>query len=198
MAKSKSDELKSFHPADRREWRDWLKGNHDKSFSVWFVYYKKASGKPRVTYDEAVEEALCFGWIDSLPKKLDEARSLLLFTPRKPRSGWSKLNKQRIEKLVGQGLMTEAGQAKIDAAKNDGSWNKLDAIENLEMPKDLEKALQANEVANKNFDAFSSSVKKGIFTWIESAKRIETKQKRIDETVELAARNKKAVYDKMR
>jgi uncharacterized protein YdeI (YjbR/CyaY-like superfamily) len=105
MRKSKINEFQDFHPLDRQEWRDWLAENHAESAGVWFVYFKKQAGKPRVTYDEVVEEALCFGWIDSLPRKINDERSKLLFTPRKPKSVWSKLNKTRIEKLIENGLI---------------------------------------------------------------------------------------------
>lgn len=193
---SKFDEFADFQPENRAAWRAWLAENHDKATGVWLVYYKKVANKPRVTYDEAVEEALCFGWIDSLPRKLDAARSKLLFTPRKSGSGWSKLNKQRIEKLFESSSMTEFGQAKIEAAKRDGSWEKLDKSENLEMPADLAQALNADETAKHNFDAFTPSVRKNIYAWIENAKREETRQMRINKTVELAARNKRAIYDK--
>jgi len=196
MPITKFDDFERYHPETRQAWREWLRANGEKSPGVWFVYYKKAAGKPRVSYDEAVEEALCFGWIDSLPRKLDDEKSMLIFTPRKPNSGWSRLNKQRIEKLIRENLMTAAGLRKIEAAKADGSWEKLDKIESLEMPADLEKALNANKVAAKNFAAFGASVKKGIFWWIESAKRTETRGKRVDETIAMAAENKRAVYDK--
>jgi uncharacterized protein YdeI (YjbR/CyaY-like superfamily) len=159
---------------------------------VWLIYYKKESGKPRVAYDEAVEEALCFGWVDSRPNALDEERYMQLFSPRKPKSPWSKLNKERAEKLIEQGLMTAAGLGKIEAAQRDGSWNRYDAVEDLTMPDDLASALAANPTANANFNAFSSSSKKVILWWIASAKRPETRLKRIQETVTLAAKNIKA------
>ena len=138
---AKIDEFEDFHPLSRRQWRVWLQVHHNKFAGIWFVYYKKQTGKPRVSYDEAVEEALCFGWIDSLPRKIDEEKSKLLFTPRKPKSVWSKLNKTRIEKLIENGLMTEIGLAKIEAAKKDGSWNTLDASDNLQIAEDLQKVL---------------------------------------------------------
>jgi uncharacterized protein YdeI (YjbR/CyaY-like superfamily) len=193
---AKVDEFADFHPLTRGEWRAWLAENHDKSKGVWFVYFKKTSGKPRVTYDEAVEEALCFGWIDSLPRKLDEERSKLLFTPRKPKSVWSKLNKERIERLIKNGLISEIGLAKIEAAKADGSWNTLDASDNLEIPPDLKKSLAANKTAKKNFEKFSDSVKRAILSWIYGAKRDETRAARIEKTVSMAARNKRANFDK--
>jgi uncharacterized protein YdeI (YjbR/CyaY-like superfamily) len=191
----KIDEFADFHPMTRGEWRAWLMKNHDSSPGVWFVYYKKTSGKPRVTYDEAVEEGLCFGWIDSLPRKFDDERSKLLFTPRKTRSVWSKPNKVRIAKMIEQNLMTEAGLKKIAAAKKDGSWNALDDSDNLKIPIDLAKSLKDNNDAAKNFNAFTDSVKKTILYWIASAKRTETRTARIEKTVLMAAKNKRANYD---
>ncbi len=192
---SKINDFSDFHPLARREWREWLKKNHDKFSGIWFVYYKKQTGKPRVTYDEAVEEALCFGWIDSLPRRVDENLSKLLFTPRKPKSVWSKLNKERIERLIENGAITEIGLAKIEAAKRNGSWNALDASDNLEIPKDLAQEFKANKTAEKNFNAFSDSVKRSILAWINSAKRTETKRARIEKTVSMAAQNKRANFD---
>ncbi|NJO99084.1 MAG: hypothetical protein HC764_26390, partial [Pleurocapsa sp. CRU_1_2] len=156
------------------------------------VSYKKETGKPRFDYNDAVEEALCFGWIDSKPNKLDAERSLLWFAPRKPKTGWSKLNKERAEKAIATGLMTQSGLAKIEAAKLDGSWNILDAIEALEIPPDLEEALATYETARLNFDAFPRSAKRGILEWISIAKKPETRAKRIEETAKLAADNIRA------
>lgn len=183
------DKLKTFHPRQRKAWRAWLAKHHDGSPGVWLIYYKKATGKPRVAYEEAVEEALCFGWIDSLPRKLDEERSMLLFTPRKRGSVWSRPNKLRVERLLAEGLMTEAGLKKVEAAKADGSWAKLDAVDALRLPADLKKALASDEGARKNFESFSPSARKGLLWWVESAKRPETRRKRIEETVEKARRN---------
>jgi uncharacterized protein YdeI (YjbR/CyaY-like superfamily) len=124
----------STHPKTRLEWRAWLEQHHTRDKGIWLISYKKATGKPRFDYEEAVEEALCFGWIDSKGNKLDEERSLLWFAPRKPGTGWSKLNKERVERLIAQNRMMPAGLAKVEAAKQDGSWNALDAIEALEIP----------------------------------------------------------------
>ena len=186
------DTLDSFTASTRQAWRDWLAENHASSPGIWFISYKKTSGKPRVSYEEAVEEALCFGWIDSKPSKLDDERYKLAFTPRKPKSVWSKPNKERVERLIAEGLMTPAGQRCIDIAKENGSWETLDNVEALIMPTDLADALSANATAKAYFEAFSNSVKKGIYYWIESAKRPETRQKRVNETVRLAEQNKKA------
>ena len=193
---SKIDEFSDFHPLDRNEWREWLKKNHDKAAGIWFVYFKKQTGKPRVTYDEAVEESLCFGWIDSVPRRFDDERSKLLFTPRKRKSVWSKLNKTRIEKLIENGSMTEIGLAKIEAAKRDGSWNALDASDNLEISTDLAKAFERDKAAKKNFESFTDSVKRAILSWVFSAKRDETRAARIEKTIAMAAKNKRANFDK--
>jgi uncharacterized protein YdeI (YjbR/CyaY-like superfamily) len=183
-----------YHPKTRAEWRKWLVANHDRSKGIRLVLIKKNANIPGIMYSEAVEEALCFGWIDSTPGKLDEQRYTLYMSPRKPKSVWSKINKQRIQKLVKEGRMTAAGLAKIEAAKKDDSWNRLDAIDELLMPEDLLEQLSANAEARRNFEAFSTSSKKIILFWIASAKREETRQKRIEETVRLAAQNIKAAH----
>ncbi|MEA5604216.1 YdeI/OmpD-associated family protein [Nostoc sp. UHCC 0252] len=185
-----NNEFSTFCPQSREEWRKWLEENHRTSLGVWLIYYKVKSGKPSVRYSEAVKEALCFGWIDSKIKSLDEERYMQIFTPRKPKSGWSKLNKQYIEQLIEQGLMTTVGLEKIEAAKQNGSWNFLDAIEALIIPSDLKQALEVNTTAKDNFEAFNNSSKKNILFWIESAKRPETRLKRIEQTVNSVAANK--------
>lgn len=182
----------SVHPQCRAEWRAWLAKHHTRQQGIWLIRYKKATGKPHLDYDESVEEALCFGWIDSKPNKLDDERSLLWFAPRKPRTGWSKLNKERVDRLIQQGLMMPSGFAKVEAAKQDGSWNALDAIEALEIPPDLEQALAMYTNAQPNFEAFPKSAKRGILEWIAAAKRPETRAKRIHETARLAAENIRA------
>ncbi len=194
MAKKNKNEnsMELVYAKNRREWRKWLLKNHKSSGPIWLVYFKKKSGKPSVSYDEAVEEALCFGWIDSKVNSLDEERYKQIFSPRKSGSVWSKLNKQRVEKLIESGLMTKAGLEKIEAAKEDGSWNSLDAVENLEIPPDLKKALAGNKTANANFNKFNDSSKKVILFWITSAKREATRAKRIKETVDMAEKNQRA------
>ncbi|NJO40706.1 MAG: hypothetical protein HC865_08605 [Cyanobacteria bacterium RU_5_0] len=184
------DQLETIYATDRKAWRDWLEKNHHTSIGIWLIYYKAKSGKPSVRYSEAVKEALCFGWIDSKVKSLDQDRYMQIFTPRKPKSVWSKLNKQYIEETVEQGLMTEAGLRKIDAAKQDGSWTTLDEVEALIIPMDLKRALDANETANRNFEAFSNSSKKNILFWIDNAKRPETRLQRIEQTISAAANNR--------
>jgi uncharacterized protein YdeI (YjbR/CyaY-like superfamily) len=182
----------SIHPLSRSEWRAWLAENHTRTAGVWLVSYKKATGKPRFDYEEAVEEALCFGWIDSKGNKLDEERSLLWFAPRKGGTGWSKPNKERVEKLIAAGQMTPAGLAKVEAAKADGTWTALDSIEALEIPPDLAAALADHPPAADHFAAFPRSVKRGILEWISTAKTATTRTKRITETATLAAENKRA------
>ncbi|MEM7334457.1 MAG: YdeI/OmpD-associated family protein [Chloroflexota bacterium] len=176
----------------RQEWRDWLAQNHAQTEGVWLVRFKKHRADKYVSYDEAVEEALCVGWIDSLPRKLDEDRTMLWMAPRKPKSNWSKLNKERVEKMLSQGLMTPAGLEKIEDAKRDGSWQALDKIENLEIPSDLQTALAGYANSSANFEAFSRSVKRGILEWISNAKRPATRSKRIEETARLAQDNIRA------
>jgi uncharacterized protein YdeI (YjbR/CyaY-like superfamily) len=180
------------HPDTRAQWRAWLARHHARSEGVWLVMWKKASGKARMSYDEVVFEALCFGWIDSKPRALDEMRSMLWLAPRKPRTGWSEINKQRVADAIAQGRMQPAGLAKVEAAKLDGSWAALDAVERLEVPEDLAAALKAPGPAHDHFAAFPRSVKRGILEWIASAKTAPTRRRRVQETAEKAARNERA------
>jgi uncharacterized protein YdeI (YjbR/CyaY-like superfamily) len=182
----------SVHPKNRAEWRAWLAQHHTQEEGVWVISFKKATGKPRMGYNEAVEEAMCFGWVDSKPNKLDDERSMLYCAPRKSGSGWSKLNKERVGRMMAAGLMTPAGLEKVEAAKQDGSWNALDAIEALEIPPDLGAALAGYAAAQGHFDAFPRSVKRGILEWIATAKKPETRAKRIEETARLAQDNIRA------
>jgi uncharacterized protein YdeI (YjbR/CyaY-like superfamily) len=143
-------------------------------------------------YDDIVEEALCWGWVDSKVNALDEERSMLWIAPRKPKTGWSKPNKERVERMIAAGRMQPAGLAKIEAAKIDGTWNKLDGVEELEIPPDLQKAFEQYKGAAANWEAFPRSVKRGILEWILHAKRAETREKRVEETARLAGENKRA------
>lgn len=176
----------------RAEWRAWLTANHTRADSIWLVTFKKAAGKRYLPYDNIVEEALCFGWIDSLGRTLDQERTMLLLSPRKAGSGWSKVNKERIERLIAQDMMAAPGLAKIERAKADGSWWRLDQVEALIIPDDLARALASYEGATANFEAFPRSAKRGILEWIMQAKRLETRAKRIQETARLAAANRRA------
>ncbi|HMU72513.1 MAG TPA: YdeI/OmpD-associated family protein [Ferruginibacter sp.] len=181
-----------FYPRNRQAWRNWLQKNHATKQSVWLIMYKKSSGKPTILYNEVVEEALCFGWIDSVPRKRDAESSFLYISVRKAKSGWSALNKTRIEKLLRENKMAAAGLQKIEAAKKDGSWSALDKIEALEMPAALQKALTRNKKALAHFNGFPSSVRKQLFLWVESAKTPVTKEKRITGIVTLAEKNIRA------
>ncbi|PZO13214.1 MAG: hypothetical protein DCF26_17260 [Burkholderiales bacterium] len=182
----------AFHPLSRAEWRAWLVAHHARAAGVWLITYKVATGQPRVTYDESVQEGLCVGWIDSKPNKLDAQRSMLWFAPRKLGTGWSAPNKARVLLLEAAGLMLPAGQAKVDAARADGSWNALDAVEALAIPDDLALALAAYPEAPAHFAAFPRSAKRGILEWIQNARRTETRATRVAETARLAARNERA------
>jgi uncharacterized protein YdeI (YjbR/CyaY-like superfamily) len=182
----------SVQPKTRAAWRAWLAKHHAREEGVWLITYKKTAGKPRIDYEEAVEEALCFGWVDSKPGKVDDERSKLWFAPRKPKSGWSRPNKDRIERLIDANLMQPAGIAKIEAAKIDGSWAALDAVEDLVVDADLAAALVSYSQAAQNFEAFPRSAKRGILEWIALAKRAETRAARIAETARLAQDNVRA------
>lgn len=182
----------SVHPLSRREWRAWLEQNHARPDGVWLISYKTATGKPRVEYGEAVEEALCFGWIDSRAGTVDEERSMLWMSPRKPGAGWARTNKERIERLLAEGRMAPPGLAKIGAAKADGSWTLLDSVEAMEIPPDLEQALAGCPDAARHFHAFPPSAKKRILQWIALAKKPETRAARVAQSARLASENVRA------
>lgn len=184
-------ELETFSPKNRQEWRDWLQENHDKKQSVWLIYFKKISNEPSIVYGEAVDEALCFGWIDSKSKPIDANQYMQFFCRRKPKSVWSKINKAKIERLIELGLMTKAGFDCIKIAKQNGSWAILDEVEELIIPKDLEEALQDKPTAKNYFSNLSRSDKRSILQWLVLAKLPETRKNRINEIVTLAEQNQK-------
>lgn len=192
----RTDAYAQAQPSSRAEWRQWLTDNHASAPGVWLVYCKKASGLPSVTYLEAVEEALCFGWIDSHPRKLDADRSQLLFTPRKPKSGWSKVNKERLLRLESANRLMPAGLLAIARAKQNGAWESLDAAEAGLVPDDLAAALAVDETAARHFAAFSPSARKGILTWVLAAKQPATRARRVAEAVRMAALGKRANFDR--
>jgi uncharacterized protein YdeI (YjbR/CyaY-like superfamily) len=175
------------HPDTRAEWRAWLAEHHDASKGVWLLFWRKQSGRMGLSYEEAVQEALCFGWIDSKGAKLDDHRTMLWMSPRKRGSGWARTNKARIEQLLGDGLMAPAGLAMIEEAKRDGSWTLLDDVENLVVPDDLGAALDANPGARERWDALSRSVRRAALEQIVLAKRPETRARRVAETARLTA-----------
>ncbi|MBC7934698.1 MAG: YdeI/OmpD-associated family protein [Rhizobacter sp.] len=184
-------EIEIFYPGSRQEWRDWLQDYHDKKQSVWLIYYKKKSNMPTVIYSEAVDEALCFGWIDSKSKPLDEHKFMQFFSKRKTNSVWSKVNKEKIERLTKEGLMTKAGYEIIETAKQNGSWSILDKAEALIIPTDLENEFKKRPNAKEYFSSLSRSDKRNILQWLVLAKRQETREKRITEIVELANKKQK-------
>jgi uncharacterized protein YdeI (YjbR/CyaY-like superfamily) len=177
---------------ERGQWREWLCANYDNSTGVWLITHKKNSPQPTLSYEDAVEEALCFGWVDSRPRKLDECRTMLYFAPRKAGSGWARPNKIRVERLIQQGLMHPAGLAKVEKARKDGTWSMLDAVEDLVVPEDLAADFESFPPAAANFAAFPRSVQRGILEWIVQAKRAETRSARIRTTAEMAQRNERA------
>jgi uncharacterized protein YdeI (YjbR/CyaY-like superfamily) len=184
-------EIATFYPKNRQEWREWLQSNHDKKQSVWLIYYKKKSNIPTITYNEAVDEALCFGWIDSKSKPLDEHKFMQFFSRRKEKSVWSRINKEKIERLTSEGLMTKAGFDIIEIAKQNGSWTILDDAEALIIPSDLDHEFKKRPEAKSYFLSLSRSDKRNILQWLILAKREETRQKRISEIVDLAEQNLK-------
>jgi uncharacterized protein YdeI (YjbR/CyaY-like superfamily) len=184
--------VSAVHAPTRKAWRDWLTAHHASEDRAWLILYKKNGGGGGLNYEGAVEEALCFGWIDSKPNKRDEASYYQFFSRRKPDGPWSAINKKRVEKLMAAGLMMPAGSAAIETARRNGAWTKIDCSEAMVMPPVLKKALAADKVARKNFEAFPPGVRKAIFQWIISAKTEATIQKRVTETVTLAAQNIRA------
>jgi len=179
----------SIHPATLADWRAWLAANHARPEGVWLITYRPATGKTPFSYEQAVEEALCFGWIDGQANKLDDERTMLWFAPRRPGSGWARTNKARIERLIADGRMTPAGLAKIEAAQADGSWTLLDSVERLEVPDDLAAEFDKYPDARAHFNAFPPSARRMALAWIAMAKRPETRAKRVSETARLAQEN---------
>jgi uncharacterized protein YdeI (YjbR/CyaY-like superfamily) len=178
---------KKYYAKDRKAWRNWLEKNHAKEPGVWLIYYKKNSGKTRVSYEDAVEEALCFGWIDSTSKPMDEEKYAQRFTPRKIKSVWSALNKTRVEKLIEQKLMSPAGIAIIDASKKNGSWEQLDHVESFTVPAELKNLFAKNKKVQKYFEGLAKFSRKQWLYRLHKAKLPETKAKRIAELIAAAA-----------
>ncbi len=187
-----NEQFERVHPKTRAEWRRWLAKHHETSPGAWVITWKKASGQTGPSYADCVEEALCFGWIDSRPQKIDEHRTALLYTPRKPKSVWAASNKERVERLIAGGLMQPAGLATIEVAKQNGSWHALTDVDAMIEPDDLVAALNRDRTARGHWDAFPPGERKRILYWITSAKRPETRAKRVEETVALAAQNVRA------
>ena len=185
--------MKKLDFKDRQEWRAWLSENHDKEpKGIWVIYYKGNTSSSSLTYDESVEEALCFGWIDSVIKKIDEEKYCRKFTPRRKGSNWSALNKKRIRKMIEAGLMTEHGLSKIEEAKKDGTWD-VDSTPQvgLEISETLVLAFEEHEQARLFFETLATTERKRYIWWVSSAKRPETKAKRLEESIELLSSGQK-------
>ncbi|HMR90416.1 MAG TPA: YdeI/OmpD-associated family protein [Saprospiraceae bacterium] len=184
-------EVEIFYPKNKKEWRVWLENNHARHDNVWVVFYKKACGIPTISWSDSVDEALCFGWIDSKKIAIDSEKSHQFFSKRKPKSTWSKINKEKVERLIAEGLMTKAGLECIEIAKQNGSWTMLDDVDALIIPPDLEAAFERYPRSKAFFESLSPSIKKMMLYWIISAKQKETRQKRINEIAEMAGQNQK-------
>jgi uncharacterized protein YdeI (YjbR/CyaY-like superfamily) len=181
-----------YHPLDVVAWRAWLAANHDTARGVWVASWRKASGRDRVPYEDLVEEAICFGWIDSTVNILDDERGLQLMTPRKPKSGWTRLNRDRFAALEAQGRMTDAGRRAVEVAKANGWWTTYDAVEDLIEPDDLAAALDASPAARAAWDGFPPSARKQMLWWVVSAGRPATRAGRITKIVSEAERGRRA------
>ncbi|MCO1654278.1 YdeI/OmpD-associated family protein [Pseudonocardia humida] len=179
-------------PATLDEWRAWLAANHDRATGVWLVLRKPSVPGPGVRYVESVEQALCFGWVDSKAKGLDAERTMQYFTPRRARSGWARPNKQRIERLLATGQMAPAGLAVVEAAKADGSWTLLDDVEDLVVPDDLAAAFDARPGSREQWEAFPRSPRRLMLVWLVEARRPETRAKRVAEIADRAAVGERA------
>ncbi|MHC4628089.1 MAG: YdeI/OmpD-associated family protein [Planctomycetota bacterium] len=184
--------MKQLHVTDTDKWRDWLSEHHAASSGVWLVFYKKGTSKPSIEYEAAVEEALCFGWIDSIVKRIDDEKYVRKFTPRKDKSNWSALNRKRAARMIRACRMTEAGLAKIKTAKKNGSWNQDGKTpRTLEMPAEFAEALAGNEKAKEHFEKLAPTYRRHFVGWIAAAKRPETKKRRIDESIAVLEKGRK-------
>ncbi len=182
-------DAEDYCPCDKKDWRKWLELNHNKKEGVWLIFYKKKSVNYNLSWSESVDEALCFGWIDSTKRTIDSVKYKQYFSKRKAKSNWSKINKDKVEALIDQGLMEEEGHKSIEIAKENGSWTTLDDVEVLVIPEDLKTEFANYKGSMEYFDSLSKSVKKILLYWIISAKREETRQKRVLEIVENASKN---------
>jgi uncharacterized protein YdeI (YjbR/CyaY-like superfamily) len=185
------NETEIFYPTSRTAWKKWLEKNHLSKQSVWLVFHTQSSGKPSLTWSDAVDIALCFGWIDSKKIKMDATTSHQFFSRRKAQSTWSKINKDKVQQLIENGLMTPTGYASIEIAKQNGSWTLLDEVEKLIIPPDLEDAFGKHRGSKDYFLGLSRSIKKMMLAWIVMAKRPETRQNRISEIAVLAGQHKR-------
>lgn len=185
------EDIPTISPKSREEWRQWLLENHKSEQAVWLLAYKKSSNEATITWSVMVDEALCFGWIDGMRKSISKDSFAQFLCKRKTKSGWSKINKEKTERLIAEGLMTEAGLKSIEIAKQNGSWTLLDEVEELTIPEDLDSAFTVNAGSKEFFLSLSKSVRKMMLQWVTFAKRKETRQKRISEIAELASMKQK-------
>ncbi|MGH2665375.1 YdeI/OmpD-associated family protein [Flavobacterium sp.] len=181
-----------FYFKNDTEWWQWLDKNHNTSDGIYLIFYKVSSESESMRWEEAVQVAICYGWIDSTVKRIDEERRRQLFTPRKDKSVWSKLNKTYIEKLIKENRMHESGLKKIETAKQNGSWTSLDSVENHEIPEDLQLAFNKNKTAFTNYQNFSPTYRKSYLYWLNHAKKEETRNSRIVEIIKLCEQNLKS------
>jgi len=181
-----------YHAETRAQWRSWLKQNHDEVRGVWLASWREEE-RPRCPYPDAVEEAICFGWIDSTSSTLDDERRLQLFTPRKAKSSWTRLNRKRYAEMERRGLMTAAGRAAVEVAKNNGWWTIYDPVEDLIEPDGLRVALDADADARANWDRFPPSARKQMLWWVISAARDDTRARRIAQIVGQAAQGERSL-----
>lgn len=186
------DDAPIIDPCERSGWRAWLEANHATASGAWLVMWRPSSGRQCIDYEAAVQEALCFGWVDSTGRPMDAQRNRQYFAPRKTRSPWAATNKARVKQLIADGLMAPAGLRAIELAKSNGSWEVLDSVERLEIPDDLANALDALPPAAPNFAAFPPSARKMQLAWIALAQRPETRAIRIATVAEAASRNERA------
>lgn len=177
---------------DQQALRDWLAANHGRTESVWLVSWKKGYGPEELSYDQIVDALLCFGWVDSLPRKRADEKKMLLISPRNPKSNWSQVNKAKVERLTAAGEMQDPGQQAVAIAKSNGAWDFLTDVDQLLLPADLQAALRQDPQAWQYFDRFPPVSKRGILEWIKNAKQVATRQQRIAETIAKAAQNRKA------
>lgn len=184
-------DVEEYCPSDKNDWRKWLELNHIKEDAVWVIFYKKKSLKHNMSWSDSVDEALCFGWIDSTKRSIDDEKFKQYFTKRKAKSNWSRVNKEKVDFLIAKGLMQTAGYKSIEVAKENGSWTILDGVEAMEIPVDLSTELARLEGAQEFFEGLSNSAKKILLYWVISAKRDETRQKRIIEIAENASQGLK-------
>jgi uncharacterized protein YdeI (YjbR/CyaY-like superfamily) len=184
--------IKTCKAKSQNDWRKWLEKNHITETAVWLIIAKKESGIASVNYAQAVDEALCFGWIDAVANKKDETSFYQYFTKRKPKSKWSKINKEKVTRFIEEGKMAPAGMAMVELAKTTGTWDALNEVEALIIPDEMLSRFKKNKIAFENWKMFSRSVQRGILEWISNAKREETRMKRIEETITLAEKNIKA------